>query len=73
MLADGVPPGKALVMYGAVYHFGPRWATLECPVPPPPRTLREDEFDRLQQAIESRGELGGPPMTVEEVEQFGRR
>jgi hypothetical protein len=25
MLCDGVHPLKAKIMYGAVYHFGPRW------------------------------------------------
>lgn len=29
MLASGVSPAKAKTMYGAVYHFGPRWAVRE--------------------------------------------
>lgn len=29
MLASGVDPTKAKMMYAAVYHFGPRWGTIE--------------------------------------------
>ena len=69
MLASGAARAQAKVMYAAVYHFGPRWATLECPgrmacaqptiVFPPPRTLTEDQFPRLAEDIARRERPGG--------------
>jgi hypothetical protein len=61
MLAGGVTPVKAKIMYKAVYHFGPRWANpyhIYSKRPPDvvPPTLTESEFNRMAAEIESKGE-----------------
>lgn len=49
MLASGVSPTKAKVMYAAVYHFGPRWPdTIELHAPAgktPPPTYKVSQAD----------------------------
>ncbi len=88
MLAGGVTPVQAKVMYAAVYHFGPRWATSECPghrtacaqpnvVYPPPQTLTEADFQRLRTEITRREEserdnLTGP-MALDDIERYGSK
>jgi hypothetical protein len=58
----GVPTVRAKVMYAAVYHFGPRWGTVE------ERGSRafntEHEFDELREYIESEDP------TLEEIEEY---
>jgi hypothetical protein len=85
MLTAGVSPTKAKIMYAAVYHFGPRWPTLECPpgtacarptlVFPPARTLTEERFAQLEKQISRResasaGAGAEAPMSLEEIDRF---
>jgi hypothetical protein len=78
MLASGVEPPRAKVMYAAVYHFGPRWSTPNAPGVaggsaglPPPITMTASEFDALAREIELR-DRAGDPISLREIRQFSR-
>jgi hypothetical protein len=85
MITSGVPEFKALVMYGAVYHFGPRWTTTEFDIwekasgdtgltrglgePQPAAT--EENFKKLVVSIEQLQELvRGGDVSLEQVRQI---
>jgi hypothetical protein len=84
MLKSGVDLVRAKVMYGAVFHFGPRWAVAVEPKipgtlgmvimePPPAPTLKESDFPELVEEIEfSYRVMGysGNAMTLDEIESF---
>ena len=83
MRAANVDQWKARVMYGAVFHFGPRWPTVrletrtiggtisKVPViePPPTPTLQEQDFQRLVRFIEEKETLA-EPVSLEEIREF---
>jgi hypothetical protein len=77
MLASGVSPAKAKIMYAAVYHFGPRWS-LKKPIivkgvilekTLPPQKLTQEDFHRLRQAIEKQ-ETDATPMSLRQIEEY---
>jgi Protein of unknown function (DUF1353) len=78
MMASGLGPVQAKIMYAAVYHFGPRWSRfglLGFPparvlIKPPPKTLTESDFNRLQLTIRTAEGSVTAPMTLEEIEAF---
>ena len=80
MLTSGVDTITAKVMYAAVFHFGPRWATKNAgdilggadDIPPAP-TLKnpQADFEALKATIETR-ESSGNPITLSEVRTFRR-
>jgi hypothetical protein len=51
MLASGVDPIKAKIMYGAVYHFGPRWPTMTTVAPSVPITEAADQAEELKKRL----------------------
>jgi hypothetical protein len=79
MLASGVDRARALVMYGAVYRFGPRWADPSAPpacvtengkttcapaaAPPPPRVATPADVRELEELVET-----GRVKTPEDIE-----
>jgi hypothetical protein len=81
MRCGGVPEKRALVMYAAVFKFGPRWNEPPSfweklggifgagpdtePPPPPPPPVTEADFTKLEQLIEE-----GKATTPAEVEQL---
>jgi hypothetical protein len=68
MLANGVAPSRAKIMYWAVDHFGPKWdppGTVSGGGPTPP--LSQAEFNRAVQIIQER-EASGRPMSVQELQ-----
>ena len=83
MRAANVNQWTARIMYGAVYHFGPRWPTVRLEtrtigsivsrvpviVPPPPPALQEQDFHRLVGFIEGREALA-QPVSLEEIQEF---
>jgi hypothetical protein len=83
MRAADVSQAKAKIMYGAVYHFGPRWPTVRLEtrtiggvtsrvpvtVPPPPPALREQDFQQLASFIEAR-EAASQPVSLVEIRNF---
>ena len=83
MRAADVSPWKAKIMYGAVYHFGPRWPAVRLEtrtiggitsrvpvtVPPPPPALQEQDFQRLAEFVETR-EAAAQPVSLEEIRDF---
>ena len=82
MLDGGVGETRALFMYGAVYHFGPRWEAPrkrgfggiggvfgrrpQPPPPAPPIPATEEDFERLRKAIEE----DRTATTLRQVEQL---
>jgi hypothetical protein len=74
MLASGVEPWRAKVMYAAVYHFGPRWRDPETRQDPAPRTLKEKRFKQLAEVIRIRETAASvferSPMSIEEIETW---
>lgn len=81
MRARQVNTVKAKIMYGAVFHFGPRWETVvrmrgitesvEVRVPAASPTMTPEEFDALATEIEAREERGDP-MSLEEISLFAQ-
>lgn len=83
MLASGVGGAKAKIMYGAVYHFGPRWPTKEeihfrsqsidrkisIDVLPPPQTLSQEDFRKLSEEIEA-NEGTSQPVSLEQIREY---
>jgi hypothetical protein len=77
MRCAGVDPTKAMIMYGAVYNFGPRWPDptrevvggLPPPPPPPPLAAPTDaDVQKLTQFVQKQR-----PKTLEEIEAFSLR
>ena len=57
----GVEQTKAKVMYGAVYHFGPRWGTDKGPRP----FKTDEDFKRIKDYVES-----NPDISLAEIESL---
>jgi Protein of unknown function (DUF1353) len=58
----GVDPVQARIMYGAVFHFGPRWGERA------PRELEtQEDFERMRVVIERKPQLG-----LSEIEDLSR-
>jgi Protein of unknown function (DUF1353) len=71
MITSGVSPLKAKVMYGAVYHYGPRWIVGSSKAASSSATaMTEQEFIRLKAAIEA-NERGGAGMTLQQIRDLG--
>ena len=79
MLASNVPVLKAKVMYGAVYHFGPRWISPLMAMDPKPRAgddgtgppqpaATQKNFEELRNTVESG--LKGGSMTLEDIQRL---
>lgn len=62
MLASGVDPTKAKIMYAAVYHFGPRWGTIE------KITIAKTSPSELSKRIES---INSQPERITKISQQG--
>ncbi|MGC1273330.1 MAG: DUF1353 domain-containing protein [Planctomycetaceae bacterium] len=80
LLRCGVGEAKAKVMYAAVYHFGPRWATPGQPAPYANNIVAERlaksagrpaelRYDRERQAIDAVGPEAPPTEQVDAVER----
>jgi hypothetical protein len=61
MMASGVEPWRAKIMYAAVYHFGPRWPSVQF-VP----KVTPGDFKAVKHRILKGGDY--PPGTIFEVE-----
>jgi hypothetical protein len=74
MLASGVEPWRAKVMYAAVYHFGPRWRDPETNQDPAVKTLKEKRFKKLAEVIRIRETASSmferAPMSIEEIQAW---
>jgi hypothetical protein len=67
MRASGVAVAKAKIMYGAVYHFGPRWSSDGREFSNEPRS--PEAFQNIVDEIKRREE-SGQAMTPDEIRKY---